>query len=103
MYQQNTIRKRGKLQIFVLNQIKRCSCTKDLKVLIGMAKTRMIELNNMWQYRSIPSELKSKWCTFAMSQIEYKTEKQVAKIKCVIWPDMMHGSDAWALETKKSC
>ena len=54
----NTIRKHGKFQIF--GSIK-SSCTNNIKVRIGMAKTRiMIGLNNVLKDHSISLGLKIK-------------------------------------------
>ncbi|GFR61141.1 endonuclease-reverse transcriptase [Elysia marginata] len=36
------------------------SCSKDIKMRIGMAKKKMIELNNVWKDHNIPIELKLK-------------------------------------------
>ncbi|GFR99820.1 endonuclease-reverse transcriptase [Elysia marginata] len=50
------------------------SCSKDIKMRIGMAKKKMIELNNVWKDHNIPIELKLKL------------------LKCLIWPVMMYGT-----------
>ncbi|GFR92660.1 endonuclease-reverse transcriptase [Elysia marginata] len=54
------------------------SCSKDTKMRIGMAKKKMIELNNVWKDHNIPIELKLKL------------------LKCLIWPVMMYGCEAWS-------
>ncbi|GFS12393.1 endonuclease-reverse transcriptase [Elysia marginata] len=54
------------------------SCSKDIKMRIGMAKKKMIELNNVWKDHNIPIELKLKL------------------LKCLIWPVMMYGCEAWS-------
>ncbi|GFS25972.1 hypothetical protein ElyMa_001702000 [Elysia marginata] len=36
------------------------SCSKDIKMRIGKAKKKMIELNNVWKDHNIPIELKLK-------------------------------------------
>ncbi|GFS09341.1 reverse transcriptase-like [Elysia marginata] len=54
------------------------SCSKDIKMRIGMAKKKMIELNNVWKDHNIPIELKLKL------------------LKCLIWPIMMYGCEAWS-------
>ena len=33
-------------------------CTKDVKARIGMAKQKMVQLNNIWKDRGIPKSLK---------------------------------------------
>lgn len=53
------------------------SCTKDIKTRIGMAKGRMIQLNNIWKDHSIPLDLKTKI------------------LKCLVWPVMLYGCESW--------
>ena len=55
------------------------SCTKDIKTRIGMAKQKMVQLNNVWKDRGIPTHLK------------------VNIMKCLIWPVLLYGSEAWTL------
>lgn len=57
------------------------SCSKDVKTRIAMAKRKMIELNNIWKDRSIPTVLK------------------VQLLKGLIWPVMLYGCEAWTLRT----
>ncbi|GFS06155.1 endonuclease-reverse transcriptase [Elysia marginata] len=54
------------------------SCSKDIKMRIGMAKKKMIKLINVWKDHNIPIELKLKL------------------LKCLIWPVMMYGCEAWS-------
>ncbi|GFR60188.1 catenin (Cadherin-associated protein), alpha 3 [Elysia marginata] len=54
------------------------SCSKDIKMRIGMAKKKMIELNNVWKDHNFPIELKLKL------------------LKFLIWPVMMYGCEAWS-------
>ena len=54
-------------------------CCKDVKARIGMGKTKMTELNNIWKDRNIPKDLKIKL------------------LKCLIWPVVMYGCEAWTL------
>ena len=42
-----------------------------------MAKSRMIQLNNIWKDRSIPYQLKMKI------------------LKCLVWPVMLYGCESW--------
>ena len=56
------------------------SCSKDIKIRIAMAKHKMVELNNLWKDRGIPNELK------------------VKLLKCLIWPVMIYGCEAWTLK-----
>ena len=53
------------------------SCTKDIKVRIGMAKQRMVQLNNIWKDHGIKRDLK------------------VKLLKCLVWPVMLYGCEAW--------
>ena len=52
-------------------------CTKDIKVRIGMAKQRMVQLNNIWKDHGIRRDLKIKL------------------LKCLVWPVMLYGCEAW--------
>ena len=67
-----------------LGSIKRANgtCRKDITTRIGMAKQRMVQLNNIWKDRSIPTNLKMKI------------------LKCLVWPIMLYGCEAWT--TKKA-
>jgi hypothetical protein len=51
--------------------------TKDIKCRIGMAKQKMVQLNNIWKDKGVPSELK------------------IRILKCLIWPVVLYGSEAW--------
>ena len=66
-----------------LGSIKTCdgSCAKDVKTRIAMAKKKMIDLNNIWKDRGIPTVLK------------------IQLLKSLIWPVMMYGSEAWTLRS----
>jgi hypothetical protein len=55
------------------------TCTKDIKCRIGMAKQKMVQLNNIWKNKGVPRELK------------------IRTLKCLIWPVVLYGSEAWAL------
>ena len=55
------------------------TCTKDIKCRIDMAKQKMIQLNNIWKDKGVPRELK------------------IRILKCLIWPVVLYGSEAWAL------
>ena len=55
------------------------TCTKDIKARIAMGKSKMTELNNIWKDQSIPYQLK------------------VKLLKCLIWPVVMYGCEAWTL------
>ena len=55
------------------------TCIKDIKARIAMGKSKMTELNNIWKDRSIPLQLKIKL------------------LKCLIWPVVMYGCEAWTL------
>ena len=57
------------------------SCSKDVKTRIAMAKRKMIDLNNIWKDRGIPTVLK------------------VQLLKSLIWPVMMYGCEAWKLRS----
>ena len=52
--------------------------SKDIKTRIGMAKNRMVQLNNIWKDHRIPKSLKLKL------------------LKCVVWPVLLYGSEAWS-------
>ena len=56
------------------------TCTKDIKIRIGMAKNKMLQLKNIWKDHSIPPLLKQKL------------------LKCLIWPVMLYGCEAWTQE-----
>ena len=58
------------------------TCKEDISTRIGMAKQRMVQLNNVWKDRSIPTELK------------------VKILKCLVWPIMLYGCETWT--TKKA-
>ena len=58
------------------------TCRKDIVTRIGMAKQRMVQLNNIWKDRSIPTQLK------------------VKILKCLVWPKMLYGCETWT--TKKA-
>ena len=55
------------------------SCSFDVNTRIGMAKSKMVELNNIWKDIGIPTKLK------------------VTLLKSLIWPVMMYGCEAWTL------
>ena len=42
------------------NKAEDCTCSKDIRTRIGMAKQKMIQLNNIWKDRGITTYLKSK-------------------------------------------
>ena len=52
--------------------------SKDIKTRIGMAKNRMVQLNNIWKDHSIPKSLKLKL------------------LKCLVWPVLLYGCEAWS-------
>ena len=54
-------------------------CIKYIKTRIGMAKQKMLQLRNLWKDSSIPTELK------------------IRLLKCLIWPVVMYGCEAWTL------
>ena len=56
------------------------SCTKDIKMRIAMAKQKMVQLTNIWKDRGTPTDLK------------------VRLLKCLIWPVMIYGCEAWTLK-----
>ena len=55
------------------------SCSIDVKTRIAMAKRKMVDLNNIWKDRGIPTKLKTQL------------------LKSLIWPVMMYGCEAWTL------
>ena len=59
------------------------TCTKDVKTRIAMPKQKTIQLNNIWKFRSIPKHLK------------------VSILKCLIWPVVMYGCEAWTLRKEE--
>ena len=71
------------LEMKYLGSIKTCdgSCSKDVKTRIAMAKKKMVDLNNIWKDRGIPTVLK------------------VQLLKSLIWPVMMYGCEAWTLRS----
>jgi len=44
-----------------------------------MAKQKMVQLNNIWKDKAVPRELK------------------IRILKCLIWPVVLYGNEAWAL------
>ena len=54
------------------------SSTKDINARIGMAKNRMVQLNNIWKDHGIPISLK------------------VKLLKCLVWPVLLYGCEAWS-------
>ena len=56
------------------------SCSKDVKTRIGMAKQKLVQLNNIWKDRGIPVALK------------------IAILKCLVWPVVLYGCEAWTLK-----
>ena len=57
------------------------TCTKDVKCRIGMAKQKMVHLNNIWKDKGVPRELK------------------IRILKCLIWPVVFVWE--WGLGIKK--
>ena len=55
----------------------------DIKSRIGMAKQKMVQLNNIWKDRGIPLVLKIKL------------------LKCFIWPVVMYDFEAWSLQKQE--
>lgn len=55
------------------------TCSKDINARIGQAKQKMVQLNNIWKDKSIPTQLKLKI------------------LKCLIWPVMLYGCSSWTL------
>ena len=51
--------------------------SKDILIRIGMAKSRMIQLNNLWKDHGVPIDLK------------------VRLLKCLVWPVLLYGCEAW--------
>ena len=56
------------------------SCSKDVRTRIGMAKQKLVQLNNIWKDRGIPITLK------------------LAILKCLVWPVVLYGCEAWTLK-----
>ena len=56
------------------------TCSKDIKIRIGMANNSMIQLNSIWKDHSITAELKLKL------------------FKCLVWPVMLYGCEAWTMK-----
>ena len=56
------------------------SCSKDIRTRIGMAKQKLVQLNNIWKDRGIPTTLK------------------LAILKCLVWPVVLYGCEAWTLK-----
>ena len=59
---------------------KNADCSKDINIRIGMAKKRMLDLNNIWKDRSIKNSLKIKI------------------MKCLVWTIMTYGAEGWTLK-----
>ena len=59
------------------------TCLKDVTTRIAMAKAKMIQLKNIWKDRSIPIDLK------------------LRMLRCLIWPVLMYGCEAWTLRKKE--
>ena len=57
------------------------TCHKDIIARIGMAKQKLVQLNNIWKDRSIPTSMK------------------LDLLKCLIWTVMIYGCEAWTLRT----
>lgn len=57
-------------------------CSKDINIRIGMAKRRMIDLNNIWKDKSITNVLKIKI------------------MKCLVWTIMTYGAEGWTIKDK---
>ena len=53
------------------------TCSKDIRTRIGMAKQKMVQLNNIWKDRGIATDLK------------------LILLKCLVWPVMLYGCEAW--------
>ena len=51
--------------------------TKYVKCRIGIAKQKMVQLNNIWNDKGVHRELK------------------IRILKCLIWPVVLYGSEAW--------
>ena len=86
----NTIKVRGTLLEKVdsfkyLGSIKASdgSCLRDVKARIGMAKQKMLQLNNIWKDRSVPIQLK------------------MYLLKCLVWPVVMYGCEALTLHKQE--
>ena len=59
------------------------NCKADVKSRIGMAKQKMLQLNNIWKDRGMPKELKLKI------------------LRCLIWPVVKYGCEAWTLKKEE--
>ena len=59
------------------------TCLKDVTTRIAMAKAKMIQLKNIWKDRSIAIDLK------------------LRMLRCLIWPVLMYGCEAWTLRKKE--
>ena len=59
------------------------TCLQDIKTRIAMAKQKMLQLNNIWKDRGIPIELK------------------MPLLKCLVWPVIMYGCEAWTLKKEE--
>ena len=57
-------------------------CSKDVNARIGMAKKRVLELNNIWKDTNIRKELKIKL------------------MKCLVWTVMTYGAEGWTLRKR---
>ena len=57
-------------------------CSKDINTRIGMAKKRMVDLNNIWKDKTIGKQLK------------------VKIVKCLIWTVTTYGAEGWTLKKK---
>ena len=53
------------------------TCSKDILTRIGMARQRMLQLQNIWKDRSVPTQLK------------------VKILECLVWPIMLYGCETW--------
>ncbi|GFN94419.1 endonuclease-reverse transcriptase [Plakobranchus ocellatus] len=57
-------------------------CSIDVNTRIGMAKKRMIDLNNIWKDKYIGKQLKIKL------------------VKCLVWTVMTYGAEGWTLRKR---
>ncbi|GFO44389.1 endonuclease-reverse transcriptase [Plakobranchus ocellatus] len=57
-------------------------CSIDVNTRIGMAKKRMIDLNNIWKDKHIGKQLKIKL------------------VKCLVWTVMTYGAEGWTLRKR---
>jgi len=55
------------------------NCTADIKARIGMAKGRMIELQDIWNDRNLSAELKMKL------------------VKILVWSVLLYGLEGWTM------